>query len=51
MAWCDDNGIGYIFGLPGNSVLDALVDEAAEHLRFRHALSDAPKSRCYKVLE
>ena len=51
MAWCDDNGIGYIFGLPGNSVLDALVAEAAEHLRFWHALSDAPKSRCYKALE
>lgn len=25
--------------------------EAADHLRFWHALSDAPKSRCYKALE
>ena len=51
MEWCDDNGVGYIFGFAGNSVLDALVAEAADHLRFWHALSDAPKSRCYKALE
>jgi hypothetical protein len=51
MAWCDDHGAGYIFGFPGNSVLDGMVANAADHLRFWHALSDAPKSRCYKVLE
>ncbi len=51
MAWCDDNAIGYIFGFPGNSVLDGMVANAADHLRFWHALSDAPKARCYKVLE
>jgi Transposase DDE domain. len=51
MAWCDDNGVGYIFGFAGNSVLDALVTDAADHLRFWHALSDAPKSRSYKALE
>ena len=50
MDWCDDNGVGYIFGFPGNSVLDKEVAEAADHLRFWHALSDAPKSRCYKAL-
>ncbi len=49
MDWCDDNGIGYIFGLAGNPVLEAEVAEAAEHLRFWHALLDAPKSRCYKA--
>ena len=27
-----------------------MVAEAADHLRFWHALSDAPKSRCYKAL-
>jgi hypothetical protein len=48
MDWCDGNGVGYIFGFPGNSVLDAMVAEAADHLRFWHALSDVPKSRCYK---
>ena len=51
MEWCDENGVGYIFGFAGNSVLDALVAEAADHLRFWHALSEAPKSRCYKALE
>ena len=51
MDWCDDNGAGYIFGFPGNSVLNAMTQDAADHLRFWHALSDAPKSRCYKALE
>jgi hypothetical protein len=57
MEWCDDNNVDYIFGFPGNSVLHAMVAEAADHLRFWHALSaagnragDAPKSRCYKAL-
>ena len=50
MDWCDDNNAGYIFGFSGNSVLDAMVAETADHLRFWHALSDAPKSRCYKAL-
>ncbi len=51
MDWCDGNGAGYIFGFPGNSVLAAATKDAAEHLRFWHALSDAPKSRCYKAFE
>ncbi len=49
MDWCDENGVGYIFGFPGNTVLDAEVAETSDHLRFWHALSDAPKSRCYKA--
>jgi len=51
LDWCDANGVGYIFGFAGNSVLEAQVAEAADHLRFWHARSDAPKSRCYKTLE
>jgi len=51
LDWCDANGVGYIFGFAGNSVLEAQVAEAADHLRFWHALSDVPKSRCYKALE
>ena len=50
MEWCDNNGVGYIFGFPGNSVLAKEVAETADHLRFWHALSDEPKSRCYKAL-
>ena len=26
MAWCEANGVDYIFGLPGNAVLDRLVE-------------------------
>jgi hypothetical protein len=49
MEWCDDNGVGYIFGLAGNAALTREVAEISDHLRFWHALSDAPKSRCYKA--
>lgn len=51
MDWCDENGVGYIFGLAGNAVLETQVAETAEHLSFWHALSDEPKARCYKTLE
>jgi hypothetical protein len=51
MDWCDANGVGYIFGFPGNSVLDAMVADTARHLRFWHAVSDQPTLRCYKALE
>ena len=49
MDWCDGNGTGYIFGLAGNSALDAVVAEAALHLRFWHAISTEPKLRLYKA--
>lgn len=41
MEWCDENGIGFIFGLPGNAVLDRLVDETADEIRTRRALDRA----------
>ena len=47
LDWCDDNGIGYIFGLAGNSALDTEVAELSDHLRFWHAWSAEPKLRCY----
>jgi hypothetical protein len=34
MEWAEDNNTDYIFGLAGNAVLDALVAEAADNLRF-----------------
>ena len=37
MQWCDRNGIDYIFGLPGNVVLDRLVEPAADDIRVRRA--------------
>src|SRR5437763_6909865 len=33
MEWCDENGINFIFGLPGNAVLNRLVETgSAEHI-------------------
>lgn len=51
MDWCDANGIGYIFGLSGNSALDKEVTEISDHLRFWHAWSAEPKLRCYTSFE
>jgi hypothetical protein len=47
MDWAEDNGTGYIFGLAGNAVLDALVAEIADNLRFRHVLSHRAKLRTF----
>ena len=38
MAWCDENGVDFIFGLPGNAVLDRAVDDAADEIRTRRAI-------------
>jgi hypothetical protein len=42
MEWCDGNGIDFVFGLPGNAVLDRLVDVAADDIRTRRALDQKP---------
>jgi Transposase DDE domain group 1 len=47
MEWAEDNDADYIFGLAGNSVLDALVAEAADYLRFHHAMSSKAKLRTF----
>jgi transposase InsO family protein len=47
MRWCEDNGIDYVFGLPGNRVLDRLVDESADDIRTRRALEQKPVLRGY----
>ena len=47
MDWADDNGTDYIFGLAGNAVLDALVVEIADNLRFHHAISSKAKLRTF----
>jgi hypothetical protein len=51
MQWAENNGAGYIFGFAGNSVLDGLVAETADHLRFWHALGTEDKMRCYESFE
>ena len=45
MSWCEDNGVDYILGLPGNKVLDRLVEPVADAVRVRRALSQAPVFR------
>jgi hypothetical protein len=47
MEWAEDDGADYIFGLPGNAPLDALVAEIADNLRFHHAKSSQTKLRTY----
>ena len=47
MEWAENNGIDYIFGLAGNTVLDALVAETADNLRFYHAKSSRAKLRTF----
>lgn len=51
LDWCDDAGVGYIFGLAGNAALDREVGGISEHLRFWHAWSTEPKLRCYASFE
>jgi Transposase DDE domain group 1 len=45
MAWCEANGLDYIFGLSGNAVLDRLVEPTADEVRVRRALTQAPAVR------
>ena len=47
MAWCEANGVDYIFGLPGNTVLSRLVEAAADDVRVRRAETQAPVLRRY----
>jgi hypothetical protein len=47
MDWAEDNETDYIFGLAGNAVLDALVAEVADNLRFHHAMSRKTKLRTF----
>jgi hypothetical protein len=47
MAWCEANGLDYIFGLPGNDVLDRLVEPIADDVRVRRAEAQAAVVRRY----
>jgi hypothetical protein len=47
MAWCEANGLDYIFGLAGNAVLDRLVEPVADDVRVRRAQTQAPVVRRY----
>jgi len=47
MAWCEANQVDYILGLPGNAVLDRLVEPAADDVRVRRAEAQVPVVRRY----
>ena len=47
MDWAETNGVGYIFGFPGNSVLDRACKAVADNLRLRHVASSDEKMRAY----
>ncbi|MGY3695822.1 hypothetical protein ACVIGA_005902 [Bradyrhizobium sp. USDA 3240] len=47
MAWCETNGIDYIFGLSGTKPLARKVDEAADGIRTRRAIENLPVLRGY----
>ena len=47
MAWCEANGLDYIFGLSGNAVLDRLVEPVADDVRVRRAEAQAAAVRRY----
>jgi hypothetical protein len=40
MTWCEDNGVDYVFGLPGTKPLCQKVDETADAVRTERALGD-----------
>jgi len=47
MAFCEANGIDYVFGMPGNAVLRSMIEEAADDVRVRRAEGDLPVVRGY----
>ena len=47
MAWCEAQNVTYIFGLPGNSVLDGLVEPVADAVRVNRAITSADVVRRY----
>ena len=51
IEWAENNGVDYIFGLAGNSVLEAFVTETADHLRLRHLLVKQDKLRWHVSFE
>src|SRR5208337_2498748 len=47
MDWCEDNGLDYVFGLPGNKILAAAVEDKADDIRTRCALEQMLVLRGY----
>jgi DDE family transposase len=47
MAWCEDNNVDYVFGLPGSKPLCRKVDETADAVRTERAVADKAAVRGY----
>jgi hypothetical protein len=47
MAWCEDHGLDYVFGLPGSKPLSKKLDEEADAVRTERAVSNKPAVRGY----
>lgn len=47
MAWCEANGVQYVFGLSTNKVLAAQFEAAADAVRVRRAVGDLDVVRDY----
>jgi hypothetical protein len=47
MAWCEDNGVDYIFGLAGSKPLSAKVETTADATRTQRAITGKPVVRDY----
>jgi hypothetical protein len=47
MAWCENNGVDYVFGLPGSKPLARKVDEAADAIRGQRATENRDVARGY----
>ncbi len=45
MDWCEDNGVGYIFGLVGNAALRSLAYDFGDDLKARRAETGADRLR------
>jgi hypothetical protein len=45
MAWCEANGVSYLFGLSTNKALAARVEPAADAVRVRRAVDDLDRVR------
>ena len=50
MAWCEANGVGYIFGFGGNDVLAGMVRPVADALCVRRAEKGASARRTWTML-
>ena len=48
MEWCEQNGVDYVFGLPGSKPLSRKVEEKADEIRVRRAVEDFALVRGYE---